>query len=316
MAATSSHRSGRFGASRHLSPGTRERAAALALPERQCPPQVHHFLAAFDTYRATVARVIAFLQGRDPTLAHRINTRSFLPEGARFQALDSYPAEEGEDPLAWAFGALGLQDRARHLATLYLNDLADVVREAVDPRFEFVRYAEQLATSQPHFDPLAEALAAPPHLLDRTLATVFITHPHIDHTRGLDVVMSRYVVKHLVTNGLAKGPSRLRYESGGEQQERAEKEAHRRRALRDSPPREETLDGGDKVSGLHGLGDVGVHPCLDASLTVAIHGVCRHGNDRHVPAAVGILDRANGGGRVEAAEFRHHHVAHDQVGPI
>ena len=148
------------------------RTAAQALPERQRPPQVHHFLVAFDAYRTTVARVIAFLQGRDPTLAHRINTRGFLPEGARFQALDSYPAEEGEDPLAWAFGALGLQDRARHLATLYLNDLADVVREAVDPRFEFVRYAEKLATAQPHFDPLAEALAAPPHLLDRTLATL------------------------------------------------------------------------------------------------------------------------------------------------
>lgn len=148
------------------------RTAALALPERLRPPQVSHFLAEFPTYRVTVARVIAFLQGRDPTLAHRINTRSFLPEGARFAVLDSYPAEEGEDPLAWAFGALGLQDRARHLATLYLNDLADVVREAVDPRFEFVRYAEKLATAQPHFDPLAEALAAPPHLLDRTLATL------------------------------------------------------------------------------------------------------------------------------------------------
>ena len=44
--------------------------------------------------------------------------------------------------MAWAFGALGVQDRARHLATLYLNDLADVLRDAVDPRFEFVRYAE------------------------------------------------------------------------------------------------------------------------------------------------------------------------------
>ncbi|HPK32079.1 MAG TPA: hypothetical protein PK510_06570, partial [Ottowia sp.] len=32
---------------------------------------------------------------------------------------------------AWAFGALGTQDRARHLATLYLNDLADVLRDAV-----------------------------------------------------------------------------------------------------------------------------------------------------------------------------------------
>ncbi len=53
-----------------------------------------------------------------------------------------------------------MQDRARHLATLYLNDLADVLREAVDARFEFVHYAESLAQSQASFEPLAAALAA------------------------------------------------------------------------------------------------------------------------------------------------------------
>jgi hypothetical protein len=60
-------------------------------------------------------------------------------------SLDAYVDDDGGDPLAWAFGALGVQDRARHLATLYLNDMADVLRDAVDPRFEFVRYAESLA---------------------------------------------------------------------------------------------------------------------------------------------------------------------------
>ena len=77
--------------------------------------------------------------------------------------------DDGGDPMAWAFGALGTHDRARHLATLYLNDIADVLRDAVDPRFEFVRYAEQLAASQPSFEPLAQALAAPLNLVDRTL---------------------------------------------------------------------------------------------------------------------------------------------------
>ncbi|MCH7342288.1 radical SAM protein [Pelomonas sp. CA6] len=138
-------------------------------PARRGPASTA-FVAGYERYRATIAPAITFLQGRDPTLAHRINTRGFLPEGARFASLDSYVAEDGEDPLAWAFGALGLQDRARHLATLYLNDLADVLRESVDPRFEFVRYAEQLATAQPHFDPLHDALQAPPNLVDRLLA--------------------------------------------------------------------------------------------------------------------------------------------------
>ena len=140
-----------------------------AMPPLDRSPQVAAFHAQFDRYAATIAPTIAFLQGQDPTLAHRINGRRFLPEGVRFRSLDVYIDEDGGDPLAWAFGALGLQDRARHLATLYLNDLADVLREAVDARFEFVRYAESLAQSQPTFDPLAEALAQPMNLVDRTL---------------------------------------------------------------------------------------------------------------------------------------------------
>ena len=95
--------------------------------------------------------------------------RGFLPEGPRFAALDVYGDAEASDPLAWAFGALGQQDRARHLATLYLNDLADVLRDAVDKRSEFVRYAESLAASQASFEPLAVALAAAPNLIDDVL---------------------------------------------------------------------------------------------------------------------------------------------------
>ncbi|MEG0555200.1 MAG: radical SAM protein, partial [Comamonas sp.] len=98
--------------------------------------------------------------------------RHYLPEGPRFSTLDVYEDEEGGDPLGWAFGALGLQDKAKHLATLYLNDLADVLRDAVDERFEFVRYAESLAGSQPTFDPLADALAAPPNLVDDMLSAL------------------------------------------------------------------------------------------------------------------------------------------------
>ncbi|MEN9886635.1 MAG: hypothetical protein RL758_1213, partial [Pseudomonadota bacterium] len=127
------------------------------------------FMQQFDRYAATITPTIAFLQGRDPTLAHRINTRAFLPEGPRFESLEVYVDDEGGDPLAWAFGSLGAQDKARHLATLYLNDLADVLRDAVDERFEFVRYAESLAAAQPTFEPLASALAAPMTLVDKTL---------------------------------------------------------------------------------------------------------------------------------------------------
>lgn len=135
-------------------------------------PRVTAFLDRFEAYEGSIEGVVAFLQGRDPTLAHRICTGGFLPEGERFRALDAYAASVAagdDDPLAWAFGRLGTTDRARHLATLYLNDIADVVKDGIDPRFEFVRYAEKLAASQPTFDPLADALAAPSTLLDRWL---------------------------------------------------------------------------------------------------------------------------------------------------
>ena len=133
---------------------------------------VRSFVDQFNEYVSTIDRAIGFLQGRDSTLAHRINSRGYLPEGDRFASLDVLD-EQGnetfEDSLGWAFGSLGVQDRARHLTTLYLTDLADVIRDAVDERFEFVRYAESLAASQPTFDPLAEALAAPRNPVDSML---------------------------------------------------------------------------------------------------------------------------------------------------
>jgi radical SAM superfamily enzyme YgiQ (UPF0313 family) len=145
------------------------RACIEALPKAKRTPQIKSFDAQFERYLASIGPAVAFLQGRDPSIGHRIAGRGFLPEGARFDSLDVYVDDDGGDPLAWAFGALGVQDRARHFATLYLNDIADVLREAVDARFEFVRYAESLAQSQPTFEPLATALAAPLNLVDQTL---------------------------------------------------------------------------------------------------------------------------------------------------
>ena len=150
-------------------------ACVKALPTSKQSTSVQSFAAQQARYLQTVEPVIAFLQGRDATLAHRIVSRQYLPEGPRFASLDVYVDDEGGDPLGWAFGALGQTDRAKHLATLYLNDLADVLRDAVDDRFEFVRYAESLAGSQPTFEPLAQALAAPPTLVDEVLQSLTLS---------------------------------------------------------------------------------------------------------------------------------------------
>ena len=139
-------------------------------PAAERSATVQHFDAHHADYFAAITPTIRFLQGGDSTLAHRICGRVFLPEGPRFASLDVFESDaEGGDPMAWAFGALGVQDRARHLATLFLNDIADVIRDAVDARFEFVRYGESLAASQASYEPLAQALAAPPNLLDSLL---------------------------------------------------------------------------------------------------------------------------------------------------
>lgn len=142
-----------------------------ALPRKRHTAATRTFAEHFESYRTTISPTIRFLQGRDSSRAHRIASRHYLPEGPRFASLEHYlgSREIEGDPLDWAFGSLGLQDRAKHIATLYLNDLADVIRDAVDPRFEFVRYAESLAANQPTFDQLQTALCAPHSLVDAFL---------------------------------------------------------------------------------------------------------------------------------------------------
>lgn len=102
-----------------------------------------------ETYLQTIEPTIAFLQHKNPTLAHTICSRNYLPEASRFQNLDD---------LEWAFGTMGTQDKARHFATLYLEDLGDLIKECIDPFFGFSRYAERLGRTATHFEPLHEAL--------------------------------------------------------------------------------------------------------------------------------------------------------------
>ena len=102
-------------------------------------------LALKDEYIKTINPVISFLQGNNPTLALQICTDNFLPEAFRFLQL-----EETD----WAFGTMGTQDKAKHLATLYLEDLSDFIVECVDENFGFSRYAERLGRSANSFDDL------------------------------------------------------------------------------------------------------------------------------------------------------------------
>lgn len=117
-------------------------------------------LALQQDYIKTIDAVIAFLQGKNPTLALQICSGDFLPEASRFAQLEE---------LDWAFGAMGTQDKAKHLATLYLEDISDFIVECIDENFGFSRYAERLGRSANSFDELYHILNAPLSYIDEIL---------------------------------------------------------------------------------------------------------------------------------------------------
>jgi radical SAM superfamily enzyme YgiQ (UPF0313 family) len=127
----------------------------------ELPDVIYTFMAEFDRYRLAVEPVIRFLQGKDPSLALRIVSRRFLPEGPAFDAIAQMEAVSG-DILKTAFGSLGLQDKAKYLATLFINDLSAVITQGVDPYFEVSRYGERLAAANPSFDNLYDTVMGEP----------------------------------------------------------------------------------------------------------------------------------------------------------
>ena len=117
-------------------------------------------IALKESYIKTIDDVILFLQGKSNTLAHLICARNFLPEASRFEQLDD---------LKWAFGSMGKIDMAKHIATMYLEDLSDLIKENIDAHFGFSRYAESLGRSANSFDELYFALQQPFTYLDEIL---------------------------------------------------------------------------------------------------------------------------------------------------
>jgi hypothetical protein len=128
---------------------------------------VQRIIALQDQYIRTIDRVVLFLQGKNPTLAHLIAARDFLPEAGRFRQLDD---------LSWAFGSMGVQDKAKHIATMYLEDLSDLLQECIDEHFGFSRYAEKLGRSANSFDGLYAALQQPYTYVDELLLNILDTH--------------------------------------------------------------------------------------------------------------------------------------------
>jgi hypothetical protein len=120
-------------------------------------------IALQNDYINTIDAVVAFLQDNNPTLAHSICKREMLPEASRF---------EHTDDLEKAFGNMGIQDKAKYIATMYLEDLSDLIKETVDNHFGFSRYAERLGRSANSFDELYAELQKPYTFIDEILIEI------------------------------------------------------------------------------------------------------------------------------------------------
>jgi hypothetical protein len=74
-----------------------------------------------EEYIKTIDPVIRFLQGKIQPSTPNLS-EDYLPEASRFAQLEE---------LDWAFGP-GNTGQAKHLATLYLEDISDFIVECVD----------------------------------------------------------------------------------------------------------------------------------------------------------------------------------------
>ncbi len=143
----------------------------LRTREQELPGEAKQMLALAQAYLDSIEPVIGFLQGRDPMMATRLCQRGFLPQGPRFAARADQVS---------AMQAAPSTDHARHLATLFLEDLTDLVHETVSPHFALSRYAEQITSSASSFDRIQQALETPPCFTDDLMLNCL--RRHIDET--------------------------------------------------------------------------------------------------------------------------------------
>jgi len=131
--------------------------------ETKTSKNIRHIFTHHQQYILTIDAVMNFLRGEDLTLATRICTGKFLPEASRFKTIAD---------LDWAFGNLGIIDKARHLATLYIEDLTDFIRETISPHFELGRYAEHLSLFADDFSPLEVAVNKKTNFIDTIMQDI------------------------------------------------------------------------------------------------------------------------------------------------
>ena len=117
-------------------------------------------------YISRVDVVIKFLQKQDIITAHKILEPDFLPLGHRLVNVNT--------DIKWEAGDIGIIDKAKHYATLFIEEIGDFIQANVDEFFAFTKYAEQIATSASSFDQIDEFLSYQPTIIEEQMLDILV----------------------------------------------------------------------------------------------------------------------------------------------
>lgn len=124
-------------------------------------PVVHEMK---ELYISRVDVVIGFLQKQDIETANKFLEADFLPIGHRLLTVNT--------EIKWDTGETGVIDKAKHFATLFIEEIGDFIQANVDEFFSFTKYAEQIATSASSFDQIEEFLNYQPTLIEDKMSHI------------------------------------------------------------------------------------------------------------------------------------------------
>ncbi|WP_452228765.1 B12-binding domain-containing radical SAM protein [Lacinutrix sp. MEBiC02404] len=119
-----------------------------------------------DLYISRVDVVLAFLQKQDVETANSILEKGFLPLGHRLSKVNK--------TITWEDGEIGVIDKAKHYATLFIEEIGDFIQANVDEFFAFTKYAEQIATSASSFDQLDTFLSYQPTIIEEEMLDILV----------------------------------------------------------------------------------------------------------------------------------------------
>ncbi|MDG2312190.1 MAG: radical SAM protein [Flavobacteriales bacterium] len=117
-----------------------------------------------DLYISRIDVVIGFLQKQDLKTAETILEAGFLPIGHRLSNVNT--------DIKWEAGEPGVIDKAKHFATLFIEEIGDFIQANVDEFFSFTKYAEQIATSASSFNQIETFLNYQPTLIEDQMLAI------------------------------------------------------------------------------------------------------------------------------------------------